>query len=280
MNDSMYQSQFQHYSHHLDSASAMRLAYHNSSQPEYGVHANVYPNEYAEQSWVPSHQKATYPDHSYVQFHGPRSDSQLYASEFADPSSGVELVAHNSNTPYPVYSSSSGHRTIQFGHGHPEGLYQLNETVASASTQLAPEPMMHMASPLYTGSSTRMDPEMTPDSFSHPWRGGSSFQVSHLADAPVARYSPYTVKSQRRASRDVSGPDTPPSPLSLARSKQSSTSPSPGPLTPAIGNVALQPELYASCPDSRLSSQEPSRKLHGRVSVLLFFKLHSLTPAR
>lgn len=122
---------------------------------------------------------------------------------------------------------------------------------------------MYHASPPYVGSPTQVNPEMTPESFPLSWQTASSFHVSTLADTPAVRYSPYTVKSQRRTSRDVSGPDTSPSPLSLARSKYSSTSPSPGPLTPAIGNVALQPELYANG-DSGVLTQESSRSMRGQ----------------
>lgn len=245
----------------------MQLAYYESSHPESHLHAEAYSSACTPQPWIPSHQRApSYHDQSRGHVVAPRSDSQLYASEFADPGSNIELVAHNLNMQYPDYSPSSGYPIISLDPTHPEHPYQLHETAAGTS---APEPVYH-ASPHFASSPTQVNPEMTPDSFPVSWPTANSFQVSPLADTPVVRYSPYTVKSQRRTSRDVGGPDTPPSPLSLARSKYSSISPSPGPSTPAVGNVALQSELYANGPDSRVPSQEPAQTMRGQVSLLLF----------
>ncbi|KAG8701643.1 hypothetical protein FRC09_005219 [Ceratobasidium sp. 395] len=181
----------------------------------------------------------------------------LYTSEFADPHSNLELGTSDMNMSYPTYSSTSGYPTTL--EGSPDGLHhQFDGTVASTSSYPPPE-SIYGSSPVFPANAA-----MPSDSFPLSWPSGSSFQVSPLNDAPAVRYSPYTVKSQRRVSLDVNGFDTPPSPLSLSRSKRSSTSPSPGPLTPAIGHIALQGELCTVGLESRPSSQGSSRHLYAR----------------
>jgi hypothetical protein len=260
MND--YQSHFQNYSQTLDSSSAMHLAYYQSTHPENPLHDSSYATGRT-QSW--HGQKGGYIDQPRIPTPNvplQHNDSLLYASEFAEPHSNLELAGHDLNMPYPAYSSASGY-PVTLDATHPEGLYHLHETVASSS-QISPEPM-YSSLPVLAPSSARHDIEMSPDSFSLlSWQSSNPFQAPSLSDAPPVRYSPYTVKSQRRTSQDG---DTPPSPLSLARSKHSSTSPSPGPLTPAIGHISLQTELCTVGLESRPSSQGSSRNLYGRVSL-------------
>ncbi|KAG9128382.1 hypothetical protein FRC07_014795 [Ceratobasidium sp. 392] len=250
MND--YQTHLQNYSQTFDSTSAMHLAYYQSAHGG----AQQQDGAYGYQSWQP---KAPYGELSCSRASGTSVPSQrtdsLYTSEFADPHSNLELGTSDLNMSYPSYSSTSGYPMTLEG-TTPDGMHQFNETVASTSSYLPSEPI-YGSSPVFAANPV--------DSFPLSWpSGSSSFQVSPLGDAPAVRYSPYTVKSQRRVSQDVNGLDTPPSPLSLARSKHSSTSPSPGPLTPAIGHIALQTELCTVGLESRPSSQGSSRNLYGR----------------
>lgn len=211
MNDSVYQSHFQNYASHIDSASAMQLAYYQTAHN--GQHWSNIP---------------------YVEDSCARTDSMY---EFADPSSNLE---QDMSIPYSGYSSSSGYQAAPL-----DGLYYPHET---ASSHIVPEPMYD-------------PPSFQPsESFSTEWPNGSGFH--HMADmsGSSVRYAPYPVKSQRPI--DVCGTESPSSPLSLARSKRSSTSPSPGPLTPATGHISLQTEL-----DSRPTSSGSSHSLY-RVSGL------------
>jgi hypothetical protein len=256
MSDSTYQSHFQNYVQHVDSASAMQLAYYQSTQvDDQSQSHNQHKFPCVEATRIPS-----------------RSDSLLYTSEFADPNSNLELAEEELNMPYSAYSSSAGYPMVS-----PEGplsmsnsLYYPYETVATSSSHITPEPMYAPSSPAMAARHQQL--HLLSDPCSLSWPSSSAFQVSpHLANArtPSLLCSPYTVKSQQPiTSHDVSGGDTPTSPLSLARSKRSSISPSPGPLTPAISHISLQTELCTVRPESRPTSSGSSRSLYTRVSDL------------
>ncbi|CAE6456254.1 unnamed protein product [Rhizoctonia solani] len=250
MNDSAYQSHFQNYSQHIDSASAMQLAYYRSSQVEDA------------QPWLFGQHKTSY-DESCARM-PVRSDSLLYTSEFADPNSNLELPGQELAIPYPAYSSSSGYSMTSLEGPPSNGMYHLGETVAPASSHINPEPMYGSPAPAFIERRQQLDLPSEP--FLHSWSNGPVFQSPpNFADAHTSvRYSPYTVKSQRPINGHDTGSDTPPSPLSLSRSKRSSTSPSPGPLTPAIGHISLQTELCAVGLESRPTSSGSSRNIYGR----------------
>ncbi|CAE6461445.1 unnamed protein product [Rhizoctonia solani] len=250
MNDSAYQSRFQGYSQHIDSTSAMQLAYYQSSQVE------------DTQSWLFSQQKASYDD-SYTRM-PVRSDSLLYTSEFANPNSNLELPSQELAMPYPAHSSSSGYPMASLEGPPSNEMYHHRETVANVSSHINPEPMYGSHSPVFVERQQQLDLPSEP--FSHSWSTDRAPQVSpNFADPHASvRYSPYTVKSQRPVNGQDIGSDTPPSPLSLSRSKHSSTSPSPGPLTPAIGHISLQAQLCTVGLESRPTSSSSSRNLYGR----------------
>ncbi|CAE6352279.1 hypothetical protein BN14_04511 [Rhizoctonia solani AG-1 IB] len=239
MNDSVYQSHFQSYSQHIDSASAMQLAYYQSSQAESQA-----------QPWLFNQHKSSYED-SCTRAPA-RSDSLLYTSEFADPNSNLELPGQELAMPYPAYSSCSGYSMAPLEGPPSNGLYH-RETVATASSHIIPEPMYGSPSPGFIERRQQLDLPSEP--FSHSWSNG-------------IRYSPYTVKSQRPINGQDVGTDTPTSPLSLSRSKRSSTSPSPGPLTPAIGHISLQTELCTVGLESRPTSSGSSRNLTKRLTPI------------
>ncbi|CAE6439011.1 unnamed protein product [Rhizoctonia solani] len=250
MNDSVYQSHFQSYSQHIDSASAMQLAYYQSSQIE------------GTQPWLFDQRKTSY-DQSCAR--APvRSNSLLYTSEFADPNSNLELPGQELAMPHPVYSSSSGYPMASLEGVPSNGMYYHRETVATASSHGTPDPMYGSPSPAFIERRQQLD--LPSEAFSHSWSNSGAFQVPpNFADAHTSvRYSPYTVKSQRPINGQDIGTDTPPSPPSLSRSKRSSTSPSPGPLTPATGHISLQTELYPVGSESRPTSSSSSRNLSGR----------------
>ncbi|KAG9100628.1 hypothetical protein FS749_014037 [Ceratobasidium sp. UAMH 11750] len=219
----------------------MHLAYYQSVHG--GAHA---PDAYG--AWQPKTGTEQPPTRQ-------RTDSLLYASEFADPRSNLELGGPDMNMPFPAYSPTLSYPAALEGTG-PSGMHQFNE----AGTSYMPPESIYGSSPVFAANAARHDLDMSGDSFPLSWHGGNSFQVSPLGDAPAVRYTPYTVKSQRR-SQDV---NTPPSPLSLAHSKRSSNSPSPGPLTPAVGHIALQTELCSVGLESRPPSEGSSRSLYGR----------------
>ncbi|CAE6470688.1 unnamed protein product [Rhizoctonia solani] len=251
MNDSVYQSHFQNYSQHIDSASAMQLAYYQSSQAESQV-----------QPWLYNQHKTSYDDQC---IRAPaRSDSLLYTSEFANPNSNLELPGQELAMPYTGYSSCSSYPVASLEGPPSSGLYH-REMVATASSHSIPEPIYGSPSPGFIERRQQLD--LPSESFSHSWSSGSAFQVApDFADAHTSiRYSPYTVKSQRPINtQDITGSDTPASPISLSRSKRSSTSPSPGPLTPAIGQISLQTELSTVGLESRPTSSSSSRNLYSR----------------
>ncbi|KAG8734767.1 hypothetical protein FRC10_011449 [Ceratobasidium sp. 414] len=254
MND--YQAHFQNYSQTFESTSAMQLAYYQSTHGDAQI-----PDAYGVEAWHPKAGSVEQPSARALRPGMPneRTGSLLYASEFADPRSNLELGGSDLNMSFPAYSSNSGYPMTLEGTS-PGGLHQFNETVASTSSYLPPAPI-YGSSPVFAANAARHDLDMSGDSFPLSWPSGNTFQASPLGDAPAVRYSPYTVKSQRRTSQDA---NTPPSPLSLAHSKRSSTSPSPGPLTPAIGHIALQTELCTVGLEPRPLSQGSSRNLYGR----------------
>ncbi|KAJ1307442.1 hypothetical protein OPQ81_001543 [Rhizoctonia solani] len=249
MNDSVYHSHFQSYSQHVDSTSAMQLAYYRSSQIEEG------------QSWLFDQHKTPY-DQSCTRV-PVRFDSLLYTSEFADPNSNLELPGQESAMPYPAYSSSSGYPMASLECLPSNAMYHHRETVAAASSNITSEPMYSSPSSVFLEERQQFD--IPSEHFSHSW-SSNAFQVplNFTSAHTQVRYSPYTVKSQRQINGQDIGTDTPPSPLSLSRSKRSSTSPSPGPLTPAIGDISLQTELYAVGLDSRPVSSGSSHNSHAK----------------
>ncbi|QRV89416.1 C2H2 zinc finger [Ceratobasidium sp. AG-Ba] len=233
MND--YQTHFQNYSETFDSTSAMHLAYRHAT---YGAAQVNDPTSYDSQSWQTKpgyfEQSCGRPSGSVPVRH---DDSLLYTSEFADPHSNLEIGGHDSSSPYPAYSSASGYPMTLEG-TQPGQVHQFNETVAVTSSYLPSEAIYGTS----VAGSAQYPLDIPSDSFTLSWPNDNSLQVSP------------------RRSQDLSGLDTPPSPFSLARSKHSSTSPSPGPLTPAIGHVALQADLCTTGP----SPQGPQRNLYSR----------------
>ncbi|KAG8691439.1 hypothetical protein FRC11_003946 [Ceratobasidium sp. 423] len=226
----------------------MQLAYYQSSQVG------------DTQPWLFDQRKVPY-DQSCTRV-PVRSDSLLYTSELADPNSNLELPGQELAMPYPAYSSSSGYPMASQEGVQSNGMYYHRETVATASSHVTPDSMY--GSPTFIERRRQLDPPS--ETFSHSWSSGGVFQVPpSFADAHTSvRYSPFTVKSQRPINGQDIGTDTPPSPLSLPRSKRSSTSPSPGPLTPAIGHISLQTELYTAGSEPRPTSSSLPRNLNGR----------------